>query len=174
MIKRQFTDATKPHSALSAQVHRPLRRLLRSCVGDEPEELLDGQARVVGAAGSAGKGLPSDYEKDREYMMIDLHRRLADRPHRPRLVSRLDSARAHVHALQADTLLPVAAHDLLPRQGPPRRSLAPAHPLVQLGRAPGGHRPVRPPRSRGIPFTVDGDGHLVRDGDRPWGAQEGV
>lgn len=48
------------------QVHRPLRRLLRSCVGDEPEELLDGQVRVVGAAGAAGKGHVSDYEKDRE------------------------------------------------------------------------------------------------------------
>lgn len=48
------------------QVHRPLRSLLRSCVGDEPEEALDGQPRVVGAAGSAEKTRPSDYEKDRE------------------------------------------------------------------------------------------------------------
>lgn len=33
-------------------VHRPLRRLLRSCVGDEPEEKVDGGARVLGAAGA--------------------------------------------------------------------------------------------------------------------------
>ncbi|WWD18437.1 hypothetical protein CI109_102889 [Kwoniella shandongensis] len=32
-------------------VHRPLRRLLRSCVGDEPEEKVDGGARLMGAAG---------------------------------------------------------------------------------------------------------------------------
>lgn len=30
-------------------IHRPLRRLLRSCIGDE-EEKIDGQARVLGAA----------------------------------------------------------------------------------------------------------------------------
>ncbi|ORY28507.1 Retinoic acid induced 16-like protein-domain-containing protein [Naematelia encephala] len=36
-------------------VHRPLRRLLRSCVGDEPEEKVDGRARVVGAAGLSTK-----------------------------------------------------------------------------------------------------------------------
>ncbi|KAK8858547.1 hypothetical protein IAR55_002776 [Kwoniella newhampshirensis] len=32
-------------------VHRPLRRLLRSCVGDEPEEKVDGGVRLMGAAG---------------------------------------------------------------------------------------------------------------------------
>ncbi|WRT67743.1 uncharacterized protein IL334_004715 [Kwoniella shivajii] len=32
-------------------VHRPLRRLLRSCVGEEPEEKVDGGSRIVGAAG---------------------------------------------------------------------------------------------------------------------------
>lgn len=32
-------------------VHRPLRRLLRSCIGDEPEEgRLDGVPKVMGAA----------------------------------------------------------------------------------------------------------------------------
>nr|ODN91005.1 hypothetical protein L204_05846 [Cryptococcus depauperatus CBS 7855] len=32
-------------------VHRPLRRLLRSCIGDEPEDKMDSDVRVVGAAG---------------------------------------------------------------------------------------------------------------------------
>lgn len=31
-------------------VHRPLRRLLRNCVGDAPVEKVDGEARVLGAA----------------------------------------------------------------------------------------------------------------------------
>jgi hypothetical protein len=30
-------------------VHRPLRRLLRSCVGDAPVEKVDGERRVFGA-----------------------------------------------------------------------------------------------------------------------------
>ena len=31
-------------------VHRPLRRLLQSCVGDEPAEVTDGTKRLFGAA----------------------------------------------------------------------------------------------------------------------------
>lgn len=31
-------------------VHRPLRRLLRSCVGDAPVEKVDGERRMFGAA----------------------------------------------------------------------------------------------------------------------------
>jgi hypothetical protein len=31
-------------------VHRPLRRLLRSCVGDEPVQVTDGTKRLFGAA----------------------------------------------------------------------------------------------------------------------------
>jgi hypothetical protein len=31
-------------------VHRPLRRLLRSCVGDETEDKLDGGTKAMGAA----------------------------------------------------------------------------------------------------------------------------
>lgn len=31
-------------------VHRPLRRLLRSCVGESPDDKVDGAARFFGAA----------------------------------------------------------------------------------------------------------------------------
>ncbi len=31
-------------------VHRPLRRLLRSCVGDEPEAGMEGRGKLFGAA----------------------------------------------------------------------------------------------------------------------------
>lgn len=41
---------------------------MRSCVGDDPEEMLDGEAKTVGAAAqSDGLGFPSDYEKDRVF-----------------------------------------------------------------------------------------------------------
>ena len=43
-------------------IHRPLRRLLRSCVGDEPEDRIDGGVRVMGAAGMA---------EDRERFFMD-------------------------------------------------------------------------------------------------------
>ena len=47
-------------------VHRPVLRLLRTCVGDELEESFDGRSRVMGAAGNAVKPQPSQYEEDRE------------------------------------------------------------------------------------------------------------
>ncbi|KAJ3571888.1 hypothetical protein NP233_g3461 [Leucocoprinus birnbaumii] len=48
------------HSA----VHRAVLRLLRTCVGDDLQEQLDGRSRVLGAAGSAIRSQPSEYEED--------------------------------------------------------------------------------------------------------------
>lgn len=47
-------------------VHRPLRRLLRSCVGDSPVEKIDGAARVVGAAAV------EHHDDDVEENLVDL------------------------------------------------------------------------------------------------------
>jgi hypothetical protein len=60
----------RPFKELGPTDRLPLPSRLGSS-SDEPEELLDGQARVVGAAavGGAGKGLASDYEKDREFRL---------------------------------------------------------------------------------------------------------
>ncbi|KZS89926.1 hypothetical protein SISNIDRAFT_458240 [Sistotremastrum niveocremeum HHB9708] len=49
-------------------VHRPVLRLLRTCVGDELEEKVDGRGRVVGAASNTVKPQPSEYEED----LVDL------------------------------------------------------------------------------------------------------
>jgi hypothetical protein len=52
------------HSA----VHRAVLRLLRTCVGDDIQEQLDGKKRkVMGAAGSAARSQPSEHEEDRAY-----------------------------------------------------------------------------------------------------------
>jgi hypothetical protein len=48
------------HSA----VHRAVLRLLRNCVGDDIQDQLDGRNKVMGAAGSASRSQPSEYEKD--------------------------------------------------------------------------------------------------------------
>jgi hypothetical protein len=48
------------HSA----VHKAVLRLLRNCVGDDLQEQLDGKNKVMGAAGSAVRGQPSEYEED--------------------------------------------------------------------------------------------------------------
>lgn len=50
-------------------VHRPLRRLIRSCVGDAPNERVDGAARVVGAAAT---GDDDDDFVDFEEDLVDL------------------------------------------------------------------------------------------------------
>lgn len=50
------------HSA----VHRAVLRLLRSCVGDDLQEQLDGRNRVMGAAKNAVRSQPSEYELDCE------------------------------------------------------------------------------------------------------------
>lgn len=51
------------HSA----VHRAVLRLLRTCVGDDIQEQLDGRSRVMGAAGNAIRSQPSEYEEDRMF-----------------------------------------------------------------------------------------------------------
>ncbi|KAH8107083.1 Retinoic acid induced 16-like protein-domain-containing protein [Cristinia sonorae] len=48
------------HSA----VHKAVLRLLRSCVGDDIQEQLDGRNRIMGAAGTAKRSQPSEYEED--------------------------------------------------------------------------------------------------------------
>ncbi|EKM82692.1 hypothetical protein AGABI1DRAFT_68546 [Agaricus bisporus var. burnettii JB137-S8] len=48
------------HSA----VHRAVLRLLRTCVGDDIQEQLDGRSRVMGAAGNTMRTQPSEYEED--------------------------------------------------------------------------------------------------------------
>ncbi len=47
-------------------VHRAVLRLLKSCVGDDIQEQLDGRERLMGAAGNAVKTSPSEYEEDCE------------------------------------------------------------------------------------------------------------
>ncbi|KIJ25681.1 hypothetical protein M422DRAFT_77070 [Sphaerobolus stellatus SS14] len=52
------------HSA----VHKAVLRLLRSCVGDQIEEQVDGRAKPMGAASNAARSSPSEYEED----LVDL------------------------------------------------------------------------------------------------------
>ncbi|WWC70800.1 uncharacterized protein I206_104752 [Kwoniella pini CBS 10737] len=65
-------------------VHRPLRRLLRSCIGEEPEEKVDGKARVVGAAGMDPdlnrRGSNEDIEEDLVGLMCTLASRMVAYP----------------------------------------------------------------------------------------------
>ncbi|KAI5122048.1 hypothetical protein M0805_006032 [Coniferiporia weirii] len=49
-------------------VHRAVLRLLRTCVGDDIQEQLDGRNRVMGAAGNVVRTSPSEYEED----LVDL------------------------------------------------------------------------------------------------------
>ncbi|KAJ3559405.1 hypothetical protein NM688_g376 [Phlebia brevispora] len=48
------------HSA----VHKAVLRLLRNCVGDDIQEQLDGRNKLVGAARTATRSQPSEYEED--------------------------------------------------------------------------------------------------------------
>jgi hypothetical protein len=48
------------HSA----VHKAVLRLLRSCVGDDIQEQLDGRNKIMGAAGTTTRTQPSEYEED--------------------------------------------------------------------------------------------------------------
>ncbi|KAH8117314.1 Retinoic acid induced 16-like protein-domain-containing protein [Phellopilus nigrolimitatus] len=48
-------------------VHRAVLRLLKTCVGDDIQEQLDGR-RVMGAAGTVVRTMPSEYEED----LVDL------------------------------------------------------------------------------------------------------
>lgn len=51
-------------------VHRAVLRLLKTCVGDDVREQLDGRNRVMGAAGTATRTPPSEYEEDRMYFSL--------------------------------------------------------------------------------------------------------
>lgn len=53
------------HSA----VHKAVLRLLRSCVGEDIQEQLDGRNRAMGAAGSVTKSQPSEYEEDCAFVL---------------------------------------------------------------------------------------------------------
>ncbi|ORX40138.1 Retinoic acid induced 16-like protein-domain-containing protein [Kockovaella imperatae] len=53
-------------------VHRPLRRLLRSCIGGEQEDKVDGNARVFGAASYAMAREDSEEEDVLEGDLVDL------------------------------------------------------------------------------------------------------
>jgi hypothetical protein len=91
------------HSA----VHRAVLRLLRTCVGDDLQEQLDGRKRrVMGAAGTAVRAPPSEYEEDCKHV-------------RPcRLITALMkrcSSQSSLYSLQQDQDTSRVAHDLLPR-----------------------------------------------------------
>lgn len=45
-------------------VHRAVLRLLKTCVGDDIQEQLDGRNRVMGAARNAVRASPTEYEED--------------------------------------------------------------------------------------------------------------
>jgi hypothetical protein len=49
-------------------VHRPLRRLLRSCVGDTPDGVVEGGPGMFGAAGVIRQGSDEELEAD----LVDL------------------------------------------------------------------------------------------------------
>ena len=53
-------------------VHRPLRRLLRSCIGDDPEDKVEGSVRVFGAASYALSREDSEEEDALEGDLVDL------------------------------------------------------------------------------------------------------
>jgi hypothetical protein len=55
------------HSA----VHKAVLRLLRICVGDSIQEQLDGGTKVMGAAGTANRRSPSEYEEDRTWLNLN-------------------------------------------------------------------------------------------------------
>lgn len=51
-------------------VHRAVLRLLKTCVGDDIQEQLDGRNRVMGAAGNAVRASPTEYEEDCKLLLV--------------------------------------------------------------------------------------------------------
>ena len=45
-------------------VHKAVLRLLRSCVGDDLQEQLDGRSKLMGAARNVSRAPPSEHEED--------------------------------------------------------------------------------------------------------------
>lgn len=52
-------------------VHKAILRLLRTCVGDDIQEQLDGRNKPMGAAGSSTRAPPSEHEEDCELHTAD-------------------------------------------------------------------------------------------------------
>jgi hypothetical protein len=89
------------HSA----VHKAVLRLLRNCVGDDIQEQLDNQHRkVMGAAKNIVRSSPSEYEEDREFLLISV-------PATPQTQKR--SCQSSVHPMQPHPDLSRASHDIL-------------------------------------------------------------
>ncbi len=87
------------HSA----VHKAVLRLLRSCVGDDLQEQLDGRNKIMGAAGAAVRSQPSEYEEDRTCLTF------ATTPY-----TYLFSGQPSVYSLQSHPHISRASHDLFP------------------------------------------------------------
>ena len=47
-------------------IHRAVLKLLKTCVGDDIQEQLDGRTRLMGAAKNVVRTSPSEYEEDCE------------------------------------------------------------------------------------------------------------
>lgn len=88
------------HSA----VHRAVLRLLRTCVGDDIQEQLDGRSRVMGAAGNAIRGQPSEYEEDRMLALL---------LNPSRLTTVFYSGQPSLHIMQSDSDISRAVDDIL-------------------------------------------------------------
>jgi hypothetical protein len=86
------------HSA----VHRAVLRLLRTCVGDDIQEQLDGRSRVMGAAGSTMR-TPSEYEEDRTSHLV----------YRLFLSDDMCSRQLTLHTVQPNQNVPRIAYHLL-------------------------------------------------------------
>ncbi|KAG9002633.1 hypothetical protein FRB90_011347 [Tulasnella sp. 427] len=61
-------------------VHKAVIRLLQACMGDEIAEQTAGKGRPMGAAGSAGKSSPSEYEEDLVNLLCTLCSRIRTYP----------------------------------------------------------------------------------------------
>ncbi|KAJ3525169.1 hypothetical protein NMY22_g10685 [Coprinellus aureogranulatus] len=57
-------------------VHKAVLRLLRTCVGDDIQEQLDGRNRPMGAAGSSTRAPPSEHEEDLVHLLCILCSRI--------------------------------------------------------------------------------------------------
>jgi hypothetical protein len=93
------------HSA----VHRAVLRLLRNCVGDDLQEQLDGR-KVMGAARTAVRVQPSEYEEDCMFLLLRYQSYLII------LISYPCSGKSALYIVQSYQNISRASHDFLPRQ----------------------------------------------------------
>jgi len=89
------------HSA----VHRAVLRLLRTCVGDDIQEQLDGKNKLMGAARNVIRSQPSEHEEDREFIFFA-------QLNMPLLL--YISRQFIVHFVQPHSDIPRVAYDFLP------------------------------------------------------------